>query len=112
MEKRTFSASTVQKFASMNASFRSLSDIVASFSSSSEEERASKLLLQEKRLLARVYNLLGRSLFEEHKWQESTTALERCAELDDSVPEAVEWLARAYDRVVRTPMPVLQALQI
>ena len=56
---------------------------------------------RERRVYGRTLNLMGRLLFDLGEWKHSIAALESAVELDDKIPEAFEWLARAYDRDAR-----------
>ena len=57
--------------------------------------------MRERRIYGRTFNLMGRLLFDLGEWKDSIVALESAVELDHSIPEAYEWLARAYDRDAR-----------
>ena len=56
---------------------------------------------REVQIFGRVHNLLGRLQFHHSQFEASSTALEAAVAIDPRVPEAYEWLARAYDRTQR-----------
>ena len=53
---------------------------------------------REIQVMGRVHNLLGRQHFHHSRYESAVDALEAAIAVDPSVPEAYEWLARAYDR--------------
>ncbi len=58
----------------------------------------SEYIAREKRLISRVYNLMGRHYFNMGKWRLAIEALQNAINADYYVPEALEWMARAFDR--------------
>ena len=57
--------------------------------------------MRERRIIGRTSNLWGRVLFDEGEWNDAIIALESALESDSTIPEAYEWLARAFDRAAR-----------
>ena len=57
-----------------------------------------EFLRQEEKFAGRIANLLGRAHFDLGNWKKSVRGLENAVQVDPQVPEAYEWLARAYDR--------------
>jgi tetratricopeptide (TPR) repeat protein len=56
---------------------------------------------REIQVMGRVHNLLGRQRFHHSDFESAAEALEAAVAVDPRVPEAYEWLARAYDRTQR-----------